>query len=274
MGYQVLGYDPFAPDLPDYCAARAGTMQDVVANSFDEASSRVVVVSSLPNDHVLRQVCFGDKMPGLAELMPPGSVHISTSTVSPALARELNDVHSTHKTHFVSAPVFARPDGLAQKAAYFPVAGNQEIIEEIVKPLLGATATRVVYFGEKPELANVVKLSGNFMIASAIEAQAEAYDIAQSYGLDRGACHEFFSTSIFDCLIYRGYGHRVAFHDHEPYENAHFSLELGHKDVQLARAAAQANAVEVPFLEVLDETFEKAKKENLHKQDWSAISMV
>ncbi len=76
------------------------------------------------------------------------------------------------------------------------------------------------------------------MIGSAIEAQAEAYDLAEAYGLDRGACHEFFSQSIFDCLIYRGYGHRVAHHDHAPYENAHFSLELGHKDMLLAKDAA------------------------------------
>ena len=43
----------------------------------------------------------------------------------------------------------------------------------------------------------------------------------------------FLNSSIFDCLIYKGYGHRVAARDHEPYRDAHFALELGLKDYEL-----------------------------------------
>ena len=115
-------------------------------------------------------------------------------------------------------------------------------------------------------------------------------------------------TAIFDCLIYRGYGQRVSEHDHHPYENAHFALELGHKDMQLVQKAATGREVDergkkklfsevgtgensgeggekketeekkdlkMPFLEVLDGKFKTAKKEKgFEKLDWSAISLV
>ena len=62
--------------------------------------------------------------------------------------------------------------------------------------------------------ANVVKLGGNFLIASAIEAMAESLALAEANGVDRVAMMEMLNSTIFDCLIYRGYGDRVAQRSH------------------------------------------------------------
>jgi hypothetical protein len=51
------------------------------------------------------------------------------------------------------------------------------------------------------------------------------------------------NTTIFDCLIYKGYGDRVAQRSHEPGEplvGPGFQLELGLKDVTLALDGACA----------------------------------
>ena len=84
--------------------------------------------------------------------------------------------------------------------------------------------------------ANVVKLGGNFLIASAIEAMAESLALAEANGVDRVAMMEMLNSTIFDCLIYKGYGQRVSERDHLPYPDAHFALELGLKDVSLVSA--------------------------------------
>jgi hypothetical protein len=37
---------------------------------------------------------------------------------------------------------------------------------------------------------------------------------------------QMLNSTIFDCLIYKGYGQRVSERDHLPYPDAHFALEL------------------------------------------------
>ena len=82
------------------------------------------------------------------------------------------------------------------------------------------------------------------------------------------------SETIFNCLIYKGYGNRVSKHDHKPYENAHFSLDLGHKDMILTKNAAKDANIKMPVLDILDNKFKKAKEKKLNKLDWSAISLI
>ena len=48
-------------------------------------------------------------------------------------------------------------------------------------------------------------------------------------GLRRGKMMQMLNSTIFDCLIYKGYGQRVSERDHLPYPDAHFALELGLK---------------------------------------------
>ena len=157
----------------------------------------------------------------------------------------------------------------------------------------------------------MVKLCGNFLICSAIGAMSEAYNLAEAYQLDRAQLHNLFSGTIFDCLIYKGYGHRVSAFDHFPYPDAHFALDLGHKDMTLVKQASAGRSVagkkwqfgddaaqvhlrdhgssgsckkedearerkqlETPFLDALDAKFKRAKEKGYAGLDWSAIAMI
>ena len=59
--------------------------------------------------------------------------------------------------------------------------------------------------------------------------------LSEKHGVDRVAVMQLLSSTIFDCLIYKGYGQRVSERDHKP---GGFSLTLGYKDVSLVRKAA------------------------------------
>jgi 3-hydroxyisobutyrate dehydrogenase-like beta-hydroxyacid dehydrogenase len=78
------------------------------------------------------------------------------------------------------------------------------------------------------------------------------------------------SGTIFDCLIYKGYGQRVSERDHRP---GGFSLELGLKDVSLVSQAARECNTPMPFLSVLLDRFVSAKARGRGGMDWSAIGM-
>lgn len=206
--------------------------------------------------------------------MRPGSVHVSCSTVGPWTSREIAIAHSKRDIGFVSAPIFARPDGMAAGQATIPVSGAPEAIQRI-KPLLEATATGVFdTFGADPGAANVVKLSGNFLIAAAIESLSEAMAMAEANGVDREATFDLLTQTIFNCLIYKGYGQRVALRDHAPYVDAHFALDLGRKDVNLIRETGSRADVPMPIASLLADRFASAAAKGRGELDWSAIGLA
>jgi len=142
-----------------------------------------------------------------------------------------------------------------------------------VLPVLEKTTSSVHDFGEDPGAANIVKLGGNFLIASAIEAMAEAAALAESEGVNREQFMSTINSTIFDCLIYRGYGHRVAARDHFPHPDAHFALDLGSKDVALVQQAAAQAKCPMPIANLLRDKFVAAQHCGRGKLDWSAVAL-
>ena len=92
--------------------------------------------------------------------------------------------------------------------------------------------------GEKPEMANVVKVSGNFLIAAVIESLAEAIALARKYGIDPHDYVDFLTNSLFAAPVYKTYGGLIADAKHE---TAGFALRLGLKDIRLALSAAESS---------------------------------
>ena len=172
------------------------------------------------------------------------------------------------KSTFVASPVFARPDGLAKRQATWVIAGSNEGKE--LATLLLSSMGKCIDFGDDVGAANIVKLCGNFLIATSIESIAESMALAEKHGVDRVKVMELLSSTIFDCLIFKGYGKRVSERDHRP---GGFSLTLGHKDVMLVSEAAREGEVPMPFLSTLVDRFTSAKAKGRQDFDWSAIGL-
>ena len=145
-----------------------------------------------------------------------------------------------------------------------------------VLPLLEANSNGVFRFGEDPGAGNVVKVCGNFLIASTLEACGEALSLAEKSGLDRQAVMSMLNSTIFDCLIYKGYGNRVAQRSHvpgEPLVGPGFALDLGLKDVSLALDVAAKVQAPMPFASTLRDRFTAASARGRGAMDWSAIGL-
>jgi 3-hydroxyisobutyrate dehydrogenase-like beta-hydroxyacid dehydrogenase len=262
-GASVVVYDP------DQSALKAASeVGATVAESCADVARRApVVLTAVPNDKVLHQVVV-DLLPAL----PKGAVHVSCSTVAPKTSRALGEEHAAKGVGFVSAPVFARPDGMRRGEATIPISGASWA-KDLAKPALQHTSLEVHDFGEDVGAANVVKLGGNFLIAAAIESLAEASALAESNGVDREQFVSLMSSTIFDCLIYKGYGHRVATRDHFPHPDAHFALDLGTKDVALIHDSASDSRCPMPIASLLRDRFVAAQNSGRGKLDWSALAL-
>ncbi|ETO19851.1 6-phosphogluconate dehydrogenase [Reticulomyxa filosa] len=84
---------------------------------------------------------------------------------------------------------------------------------------------------------------------------------------------QFFSETIFNCLIYKGYGDRVSGKNHIPWKDAHFALHLGHKDINLVLETANQTNVPMPVANLLHDRFLSAMAQGWHDLDWSAIAL-
>lgn len=258
-GHEVTVYNR-TPDKVRALVLRGARLATTVA----EASTGDAVITMLANDDAVESVVLGPA--GLAASLRPGSVHISSSTISPALSQRLAQAHAQRGQRYVSAPVFGRPEAAAAAELLVVAAGNEAAVGA-ARPLLRAISRRVFVVGETPEAANLVKLSGNFLTASAIESLGEAFALIGKAGIDRRRYLEIL-TDLFPVPAYRTYGALIAGGQFEP---AGFAAPLGQKDIRLLLASAERLGVPMPVASLLRDRFVSLLAHGGERLDWSAI---
>ncbi len=224
------------------------------------------VITMLADDDALRKVAFGPG--GLVADLGKGAVHISSSTISVALAEELEAAHAAAGQRFVSAPVFGRPEAAAAAKLFVVAAGAPETLAEMA-PLFDAMGQRTFIVAETPKTANLVKLSGNFLIAAVIESLGEAMALVAKAGVDRGQYVDLLTSTLFGAPVYRTYGALIAERKFEP---AGFAATLGQKDIRLALSAAESLSVPLPLASLLRDRFLTLIAQGGATLDWSAIA--
>jgi 3-hydroxyisobutyrate dehydrogenase-like beta-hydroxyacid dehydrogenase len=226
-----------------------------------------VLFSMLANDGAIEEV--GLTGPLLSHA-PRGLVHVNLATISPDLARRLTLAHEVRRIGYVAAPVFGRPDAAAAGNLVIIAAGAAADIS-MVRPLLQCIGRRVEVIGEVQEQANLFKIAGNFMIASAMETMGEAFALLKKGGVDVSVFHEVLSSSLFAGIVFQNYGKMIA---EERFEPAGFALKLGLKDVNLAREAAADMNMTMPLADLVREHFDEAVKAGWAEKDWSALGGI
>jgi 3-hydroxyisobutyrate dehydrogenase-like beta-hydroxyacid dehydrogenase len=237
----------------------------VAETPADACSGAEVVFTMLADDHAVKDVTFSEQ--GILGALPRGAVHISSSTLSVELTRRLAAAHSEAGQRFLAAPVFGRPD-VAAAGQLFVVVGGEGETAASVQPLLDAIGKRTFIMSNRAEAAALVKLSGNFLIASMIESVGEAMALVGRGGVDRQAYIDLLTSTLFNAPVYKGYGQLIADRKYEP---AGFAAPLGQKDIRLALAAAEELRVPMPVASLLRDRLLRLLANGGEKLDWSAI---
>lgn len=225
------------------------------------------IVTVLANDAVLTETVSGDE--GILKTLPKDAIHISMSTIAPDTADALAKVHQESGSHYLASPVFGRPEAAAAKMLWVCVSGDAKI-KEAAKPVLETVSQGVVDFGELTAAANVVKLSGNFMILASMEMMAEAYTLAEKFGVDRTRVAEFFGNTLFNAPIFKNYGKTIA---EKKYEPVGFTSQLGYKDASLVFKLSQQSQTPMPIANVVHNRMLTALAKGWTERDWAeAIS--
>jgi 3-hydroxyisobutyrate dehydrogenase-like beta-hydroxyacid dehydrogenase len=235
------------------------------AATIAEASQGEVVITMLADDAAVSSTVFSEG--GVLESLREGAVHVSMSTISVSLSDQLAAAHEGANQYFVAAPVFGRPEAAEAARLFIVVAGELEA-RQACQPLFEAIGQKTFPVGSEPRAANLVKLSGNFLIAAVMESLGEALALVGKAGIDRGLYVDLLSATIFPAPIYRTYGDLIASNQFEP---AGFLAPLGYKDIRFTLAAADSLRVPMPLAGLLRDRFLRVLARGGESLDWSAI---
>jgi 3-hydroxyisobutyrate dehydrogenase-like beta-hydroxyacid dehydrogenase len=227
-----------------------------------------VVITMLADDHALEEIVFGRG--GVLASLKKGAAHISSSTISVALSKRLAAAHAVAGQHYLAAPVFGRPEAAANGKLFVVVGGPAELVDTYM-PLFKSLGQRTFVMSDKAEDANLVKLSGNFLIAVVIESLGEALALIGKGGLDQQQYLDLLTSTLFDAPVYKTYGRLIVERRFEP---AGFAAPLGQKDIRLTLAAAEALNVPLPLASLLRDRFLALLAHGGEALDWSAIGQL
>jgi 3-hydroxyisobutyrate dehydrogenase-like beta-hydroxyacid dehydrogenase len=224
-----------------------------------------IVVTMVSDDVALEAVTIGTD--GFLSRLKDG-IHLSMSTIAPRTARHLAELHKKGGAHYVASPVFGKPEVAVAAKLWIATAGDAAARKR-VRPLQEAMGQRVFEFGDDPGAANAIKLAGNFMLGAAIEAMAEAFTLAQKHGVPRKETYEFFTQTLFDCFVYRGYGQLVASENYQP---VGARPSLIRKDYGLVVDAAAEKLVPMPLAALIHERLTARVAKGHDDQDWASFA--
>ncbi|WDF54117.1 NAD(P)-dependent oxidoreductase [Mucilaginibacter sp. KACC 22063] len=258
-GYHLQVYNRTATKI-DELDQSAVTKCDSPA---DAAKDVEFIVTVLSDDKVVREVVTGED--GILKTLPKNAIHISISTILPETSKEMAALHEQSGSCYLASPVFGRPEAAAAKLLWVCTSGKAEI-KEAAKPVQESISQGIIDFGEEVGAANVVKITGNFMIQASMEMMAESYTLAEKYGVDRSQISEFFSATLFNAPIFKNYGKIISGKQYEP---VGFTSQLGYKDANLAFRLSQQSQTPMPLVNIVHNRLLTALAKGWKDRDWS-----
>ena len=237
------------------------------AKSPADVAGRVeTVLASLPSLDVGRKVAMGED-----GVIRGNRVrrYVDLSTTGSRMAIEVHDVLKDRGIVQIDSPVSGGVGGAEKGTLAVMVSGPREEIEA-VRPALDVIG-KVFVVGEKPGLAQSMKLANNFLSATAMAASSEAISMGVKAGLDAGIMVE---------VINSGSGCNTATTQKFPQSilpgkfNYGFGMGLMVKDVRLFLAEAEQLGIPTEVAQAVGRLWEAAIKEHGAETDFTRIAQT
>jgi 3-hydroxyisobutyrate dehydrogenase-like beta-hydroxyacid dehydrogenase len=236
------------------------------ASPQELAASCDILVSMVANDAALTEIVESQVM--LSSKKP--SIHLSMSTVSPALSVSMEKRHKEEGIVYLAAPVTGRPERAQEGTLWIFLAGDSEA-KKRASPILEAMSSKVFDLGENPNLASLFKLCNNFMILGFLEVFAEAVTLLEKEGISTEKAVEIWGNSLFNAPIFHTYAPMMCKRN---FAEGGFALDLGLKDIRLLQTCADQAQVPMPALAELHDKLLTSMNLGREKFDWSAIALL
>ena len=201
--------------LAEFGVKPAATPADAV-----RGASRVHMV--LKDDVVVEEVIAAARA-GLSA----DTILIDHSTTLPALTAKRMEQLQAAGLHYLHCPVFMGPPAARNAQGSMMVAGPKALYDTVAADLAKMTG-KVLYMGERSDLAAANKLFGNAMIIGMAAIIADVLTLAQASNVDGKDAIELLGLLDLNCMV-KGRGANMAAGNFTP----SFELTMARKDIAL-----------------------------------------
>lgn len=263
-GFPVVVRSRSQPPVDVLVAAGA----TAAATPADVARAARVIVTMLPDGPDVRLVLEGES--GLLSTIQPGTVVIDSSTIAPAIARELAARVRDHGGWFLDAPVSGGEIGAIDGTLAFMVGGDAAALEQ-VRPVIAAMGNpdKIVHVGESGA-GQVCKACNQIVLGGTMAVVAEAIALARKSGVDPMKVRAALLGGFAQSRVLDVHGERMITANFKP----GFKTKLFHKDLGIALHTLAEAGVPAPASAVVQQLVQAQMAGGGGDDDYSAIATV
>ena len=247
------------PEPADELAAEGAT---AASSPREVAEQSDVVITMLPDSPQVTEVVVGEN--GVLAGASSGDLVIDMSTISPIVTREVAEAAAERGVTTLDAPVSGGEPGAIEGSLSIMVGGSDKDFER-ARPIFGAMGVprRVGPVGA----GQVVKAANQVIVALNIEAVSEALVLCSKAGVDPGLAIEALRPGLAGSKVLEQKGRNFLEHDFKP----GFRIELHHKDLGIALAAAREFGLALPVTSLVDQMLAALEVKGHGGDDHSAL---
>jgi len=265
-GHQVHAFDLSADAIAKVVEAGA-----IAAGSVAEAVQGAdAVVTMLPAGQHVKSVYLGDD--GILSAAKPGAVLLDCSTIAVEDARETAKAATEAAFLMVDAPVSGGTAAADAGTLTFMVGGSEAAFNA-AKPVLEVMGQKIVHAGASGN-GQVAKIANNMLLGISMIGTAEAFNLAESLGLDAQTFFDISSTASGQCWSMTSYCPAPGPVETAPSNRDYrpgFAVDMMLKDLRLAAAAAGGAEVESPLGAMAEQIYAALSESGHGGLDFSGV---
>ncbi|MGY5812080.1 L-threonate dehydrogenase [Rhizobium sp. LEGMi198b] len=262
-GFDVIGIDISADAVSRFVQA-GGRSASSIAEAAKEAD---IVVSVVVNAAQTESVLFGAG--GIAGVMRPGSVFISSATMDPAVAGKLSAQLEARAVHYLDAPI----SGGAARAAsgeLTVMASGTKAAFSAARRALDAMAAKVYELGETAGAGAAFKMINQLLAGVHIAAACEAISLAAKLGLDLDKVYEVITASAGNSWMFENRIPHVLAGDYTPLS----AIDIFVKDLGIIQDMARSERYPVPLSAAALQMYLAASGAGMGRDDDSSLARL
>ncbi|MQA26345.1 MAG: 2-hydroxy-3-oxopropionate reductase [Micromonosporaceae bacterium] len=258
-GHHVTGHDHHESrmrQLADAGGRPAGSIAEAVAGAE-------VVITMVPDSPQVEAAVLGDD--GVLEHAEPGALLIDMSSIRPETSIAVAEAAEARGVRALDAPVSGGEPGAIEGVLSIMVGGNAADFAE-AQPLFDVLGKTIVHVGPHGA-GQVVKAANQLLVAGIIALNAEALVLLEASGVDGRLGLEVLNGGLAGSTVLTRKTEAFLKRDFAP----GFRIDLHHKDMGIAQAAARNAGVSLPVTGLVAQLVAAAKASGLGQQDHSAL---
>jgi 2-hydroxy-3-oxopropionate reductase len=261
-GHQVAGYSRGQKWVTRLVEAGGRAATDVA----DAVADADVVITMLPNHPEVESVVLGEK--GVLTALRPGSLLIDMSTIRPESATAIAEAAAERGIRVLDAPVSGGEAGAKQGTLSIMVGGPAEDFAAAL-PILEALGKTIVHVGPHGA-GQVVKAANQLVVGGIYALVSEAIVLLEASGVDAKAGLDVLAGGLAASRILDLKRESMLARQFQP----GFRIDLHHKDMGIAIAAARSADVALPVTGQIAQLMAAARSMGFGSLDHSALLKV